>query len=163
MSSKCTYLFGQEPIKNSRVKRARAGVVEGWVTFREVLCETVSKVVLEFHFRGFSSIAILHHSSSSITIGFLCVPIRSTLSFQADLVQGRISGIRALKAKYYGVRKEEGSSGVGEALLDQIKKMMARSLIGENRSNKARRKETRNPIHISMETRGTIPWHLMAR
>ncbi|CAA7046783.1 unnamed protein product [Microthlaspi erraticum] len=27
--------------------------------------------------------------------------------------------------------KEEGSSGVGEALLDQIKKMMATSLIGE--------------------------------
>ncbi|CAA7040156.1 unnamed protein product [Microthlaspi erraticum] len=41
MSSKCTYLFGQGPIKNSRVKRAQAGVVEGWVTFREVLCETV--------------------------------------------------------------------------------------------------------------------------
>ncbi|CAA7038410.1 unnamed protein product [Microthlaspi erraticum] len=42
MSTKCTYLFGQRSISNSRVKRAWAGVVEGWVTFREVVSETVS-------------------------------------------------------------------------------------------------------------------------
>ncbi|CAA7042038.1 unnamed protein product [Microthlaspi erraticum] len=43
MSTKCTYLFGQRSISNSRVKRAWAGVVEGWVTFREVVSETVGE------------------------------------------------------------------------------------------------------------------------
>ncbi|CAA7054964.1 unnamed protein product [Microthlaspi erraticum] len=43
MSTKCTYLFGQRSISNSRVKRAWAGVVEGWVTFWEVVSETVDR------------------------------------------------------------------------------------------------------------------------
>ncbi|CAA7017845.1 unnamed protein product [Microthlaspi erraticum] len=64
-------------------------------------------------------------------------------------------------SRYYGVGKEEGSSGVGEALLDQIKKMMAESLIGENRSNKAKGRRLGIRYISPMETRGTIPWHLM--
>ncbi|CAA7028757.1 unnamed protein product [Microthlaspi erraticum] len=43
MSTKCTYLFGQRSISNSRVKRAWSGVVERWVTSREVVSETVGE------------------------------------------------------------------------------------------------------------------------
>ncbi|CAA7041846.1 unnamed protein product [Microthlaspi erraticum] len=43
MSTKCTYLFGQRSISNSRVKRAWAGVVEGWVTLRETKVFTGNK------------------------------------------------------------------------------------------------------------------------
>ncbi|CAA7021327.1 unnamed protein product [Microthlaspi erraticum] len=52
-------------------------------------------------------------------------------------------------SRYHGDGQGRRIQRCWEALLDQIKKMMAESLIGENRSNKARRKETRNPIHIS--------------
>ncbi|CAA7050372.1 unnamed protein product [Microthlaspi erraticum] len=45
--------------------------------------------------------------------------------------------------------KEEGSSGVGEALLDQIKKMMADEFDRREQIKQGKRKETRNPIHIS--------------
>ncbi|CAA7043946.1 unnamed protein product [Microthlaspi erraticum] len=39
--------------------------------------------------------------------------------------------------------------------------MMAESLIGENRSNKARGRRLGIRYISPMETRGTIPWHLM--
>ena len=41
MSPKLTYLFRSTSWKNSRVKRAWAGVVEGWVTYREVIRDSV--------------------------------------------------------------------------------------------------------------------------
>ncbi|CAA7038246.1 unnamed protein product [Microthlaspi erraticum] len=45
--------------------------------------------------------------------------------------------------------KEDGSSGVGEALLDQIKKMMAEEFDRRDQIKRGKRKETRDPIHIS--------------
>ena len=41
MSPKLTYLFRSTSWKNSRVKRAWTGVVEGWVTYREVIRDSV--------------------------------------------------------------------------------------------------------------------------
>ena len=41
MSPKLTYLFQSTSWKNSRVKRAWAGVMEGWVTYREVIRDSV--------------------------------------------------------------------------------------------------------------------------
>ena len=37
MSTKCTYFFGQPSKKNSKVKRAWTGVVEGCLTYQEVI------------------------------------------------------------------------------------------------------------------------------
>ena len=37
ISSKCTYIFGQPSIKNSKVKSIWTAVVEGMLTYREVI------------------------------------------------------------------------------------------------------------------------------
>ncbi|CAA7021643.1 unnamed protein product [Microthlaspi erraticum] len=53
--------------------------------------------------------------------------------------------------------KEEGSSGVGEALLDQIKKMLVEELDRRDQVKQGKRKETKDPIHVSDGERRNDP------
>ncbi|CAA7039935.1 unnamed protein product [Microthlaspi erraticum] len=53
--------------------------------------------------------------------------------------------------------KEEGSNGASEALLEQIKKMMAEEFDRRDQVKQGKRKETRGPIHISDGERRNDP------